>query len=138
VERFHGTLERAMRRRGVPAEAPEQQKWLDEFREEYNQQRPHEALGMKTPAQVWEPSARAYRATVREWEYQDGEPVHKLSSQGQLQIGGRRWDISRALAGQWVKLERIGERRLVYYRNTLVGELDAATQRSTMVDRWVL
>jgi hypothetical protein len=51
---------------------------------------------------------------------------------------GRRWDISRALAGQWVKLERIGERRLVYYRNTLVGELDAATQRSTMVDRWVL
>jgi hypothetical protein len=138
VERFHGSLERAMQRRGLPAEPREQQRWLDEFRREYNQERPHEALGMKTPAEVWRPSARAYQATVRPWEYPPGAQVYKLSSQGQLQVAERRWNISRALAGRWVKLETIGERRLVYYRSTLMGELDAATQRSTMVDRWVL
>jgi len=46
VERFHGTLERAMRNRGLPPPA-ERQGWLDEFRQEYNYLRPHEALGMR-------------------------------------------------------------------------------------------
>jgi transposase InsO family protein len=42
VERFHGSLEAAMRRRGIPG-SEERQNWLDAFREEYNQVRPHES-----------------------------------------------------------------------------------------------
>jgi len=57
VERFHGALSAAMQRRGIPARA-QRQIWLDEFRHEYNHQRPHEALAMKTPATVWQKSAR--------------------------------------------------------------------------------
>src|ERR1039458_9826775 len=41
VERFHGTLEMARRRRGLPV-AELRQSWLDEFRYEYNYVRPHE------------------------------------------------------------------------------------------------
>jgi transposase InsO family protein len=66
VERFHGTLEQARRRRGLPV-AELHQQWLDEFREEYNQVRPHEAL--KTPASVWSPSPRRYQANPPPWEY---------------------------------------------------------------------
>jgi transposase InsO family protein len=44
VERFHGSLQRAQLRRGVPDQ--QRQQWLDEYRYEYNQVRPHEALGM--------------------------------------------------------------------------------------------
>jgi hypothetical protein len=47
VERFHGALELARRRRGLPEPALHQ-RWLDDFRQEYNHLRPHEALGMKT------------------------------------------------------------------------------------------
>jgi len=43
--------------------------WLDEFREEYNTLRPHEALGMKTPACFWKPSLRTWQAKPRDWEY---------------------------------------------------------------------
>jgi len=137
VERFHGALDRAIRRRGVPAMAG-RQAWLDEFRYEYNQVRPHEALGMKTPAEVWKKSARTWNPNAaREWEYEAGAEVYKLSSSGQLQLKGRRWEISLALAAEWVKVERIEQRVLVFYRRSLVGELDAPTQRSTMVDRWV-
>ncbi len=137
VERFHGALDRAIRRRGVPAMAG-RQAWLDEFRNEYNQVRPHEALGMKTPAEVWKKSARTWNPNAaREWEYEAGAEVYKLSSSGQLQLKGRRWEISLALAAEWVKVERIEKRVLVFYRRSLVGELDAPTQRSTMVDRWV-
>lgn len=58
VERFHGEMERAIQRRGWQGKP--QQQWLDEFRWEHNQVRPHEALRMRTPASVWQPSPRAY------------------------------------------------------------------------------
>jgi transposase InsO family protein len=57
VERFHGSLQAATQRRGWPW-GEDRQRWLDEFRYEYNHVRPHEALGMKTPATVWNKSAR--------------------------------------------------------------------------------
>jgi transposase InsO family protein len=136
VERFHGSLEAAMQRRGIPV-GGERQLWLDQFREEYNHVRPHEALAMKTPAVVWSRSAREYVAQPRPWEYPAGGEVRKVSAQGQLQVQGRRWEISRALVGEWVQLLRVEERILVYYCQSLVRELDLLTQRSTAVDRWV-
>jgi transposase InsO family protein len=136
VERFHGALGAAMKRRGIPG-SEQRQLWLDEFRHEYNHLRPHEALGMKTPAAVWSKSSRRYVEKPRTWEYEAGAEVYPLSSQGQLRLGGRRWEISRALAGEWVQIVRMDGRVLVYYCRSLVRELDLATQRSTAVDRWV-
>jgi transposase InsO family protein len=136
VERFHGSLAAAMNRRGIPV-GSERQLWLDEFRHEYNFVRPHEALGMKTPAAVWSKSSRRYVANPPVWEYETGAEVRKLSTQGQLQVAKRRWDISRALAGEWVKVVRVDGRALVYYCRSLVRELDLVTQRSTAVDRWL-
>ena len=66
---------------GLPV-AELQQQWLDEFREEYNQVRPHEALGMKTPASVWFPSVRRYEANPPEWEYGSGREVQRLGLRG--------------------------------------------------------
>jgi hypothetical protein len=65
-----------------------------------------------------------------------GAEVRKLADQGQLRVAGRRWEISRALAGEWVKLVRLEQRILVYYCRSLVRELDLSHQRSTAVDRW--
>ena len=91
---------------------------------------------MKTPATVWKPSARKYQPRTRAWEYETGAEVRKLADQGQLRVAGRRWEISRALAGEWVKLVRLEQRILVYYCRSLVRELDLSDQRSTVVDRW--
>ncbi len=135
VERFHGSMEAAMQRRGWPTEQKRQQ-WLDEFRYEYNHVRPHEALGMRTPAAVWSKSAREYQARPAAWEYERGAEVRKVTEQGRLPVAGRRWEISRALAGEWVLLVRMDQRILVYYCRSLVRELDLAHQRSTAVDRW--
>ena len=134
VERFHGSLEAARRKRGPGSKAAQQ--WYDAFRQEYNEERPHEALGMKTPASVWQRSARCYEANPAGWEYESGAEVQRLSSAGQLRVEGRRWEISNALAGERVQLLRIGERILVYYCRSLVRELDPLHQRSTAVDRW--
>jgi transposase InsO family protein len=134
VERFHGALEAALRRRGPAGE--NLQAWLDEFREEYNHVRPHEALGMKTPAAVWSRSARNYQPQPRRWEYAAGSEVRKLSAMGRLTVEGKTWEISRALVGEWVELVRIEQRILVYYCRSMVRELDLCHQRSTAVDRW--
>jgi transposase InsO family protein len=132
VERFHGSLERALRRRGSPA--PEaQQAWLDRFRQEYNQERPHEALGMRTPASLWLPSARAYQPEPPEWEYPAGAEVYRLGVAGQLFLGNRRWEVSRALAHQQVQLIRLQDRILVFYCETLIREFDLQTGTSVAV-----
>src|SRR5258708_20625597 len=61
VERFHGSLEAARRRRAWP-QGPPQQRWLDAFRQEYNPVRPHEALQLKTPGSVCSQTARRDQA----------------------------------------------------------------------------
>jgi transposase InsO family protein len=136
VERFHGTLEAAMRRRGSPA-SEQRQQWLDAFRYEYNHVRPHEALGMETPASVWRPSGKRYEPNPPVWEYEPGAELRRVAEGGYLHAEGRRWEISRALAGEWVQLVRVEGRILVYYCRSLVRELDPLSQRSTAVDRWL-
>ena len=133
VERFHGSLERARSRAG--AEQWLTQNWLDNFRHEYNQVRPHEALGMRTPASLWRPSARAYDPNPQAWDYGAGAELRKVGGQGHIYIGDRRWRVSQALASHTVRLERIDQRVLVYFCRTLVQEIDLSGERSTAVER---
>ena len=108
---------------GAGSAAQQPQGWLDEYRWEYNQVRPHEALGMRTPASVWRKSERDYQPQPPRWEYAAGAKVRKLDCQGKLTVKGRNWPISVALRGEWVQLEQIGERVLVYYCRTVIREL---------------
>ena len=134
VERFHGALERALQVRAAPRKQP--QPWLDAYRWEHNHVRPHEALGMQTPASVWRKSERSYDPHPPRWEYAAGSKVLKLDCQGKLDLHGNRWKISGALRGEWVQLERVEQRVLVYYCRTLIRELDLENQRSTAVECW--
>ena len=134
VERFHGALERALRLREAPRQQP--QAWLDEFRWEHNHVRPHEALAMRTPAAVWHRSERPYDPHPPRWEYAAGAKVLKVDCQGKLDAYGTRWKIAKALVGEWVQLERVGERVLVYYCRTLIRELDLQNRASLVVQRW--
>ena len=135
VERFHGELERALHARNAPRQEP--QAWLDQFRWEHNYVRPHEALGMDTPAQRWQKSERRYDPHPARWEHPAGSWVRKVDSSGKLRLKDRHWKIGGALTGEWVRLEQVGERILVYYCRTLVRELDLSSQRSTAVERWL-
>ncbi len=135
VERFHGALERSQQRRGLPEQ--QRQQWLDEYRYEYNQVRPHEALAMQTPASRWHKSGRSYDPHPAPWQYQEGAEVVKVGSPGQIWTDRRRWEISYALAGQWVELVRTEQRVLVYHCRTLIRELNLASQRSLAVHRWL-
>jgi transposase InsO family protein len=135
IERFHGSLQRALNRRGFPGQ--HLQAWLDAYRREHNHVRPHEALNMKTPATVWHPSSRRYDPRPPRWEYPAGAWVLKVDPQGKIEVQGRKWKISKALCGEWVQLVAIEHRVLVYYCATLVRELDLGLQCSTIVEHWI-
>ena len=124
VERLHGSMQRAFQRRGRPRRREDWQPWLDAFREEYNHERPHEALEMATPASRWRPSERRFDPRPNSWEYAEGAWVRRVGVNGGLWLNGVRWEISRALAHEHVALERVGERILVRYCRTTVREID--------------
>ncbi len=132
VERFHGSLERALTHRGVPAE--DHQLWLDSYRREHNHIRPHEALGMQTPASRWQPSLRRYNPNPPAWEYPEGAWTLKIDSHGTIDIHDQSYRIAKSLIGERVRILPVEDRYLVYYCNTLIRELDPATKRSTIIE----
>lgn len=130
VERMHGALQRAVRQRKPAAD---QQSWLDEFRHEYNHLRPHEAIGMATPATRWQPSPRQFDPHPGEWEYPEGWEVFRLAGHGQFCYRGKRWEVSQALRGQLIALQHNGPRILVYYCNMPVREINLQTQTNRIL-----
>ena len=131
VERFHRSLEDALHERGFPQQPEEWPPWLEEFRQEYNHTRPHEALGMQVPASRWQPSPRTYAEKLPEWEYPAGSQVMTVRQSGQIQIGRVQYTITRALAGEQVELRPLmGDRSLVFYRRTCIREIDFQKRQS--------
>jgi hypothetical protein len=131
VERFHRSLEDALNERGFPAHQADWPLWLSQFLHEYNHVRPHEALGMATPASRWHPSNRAYVAEPVPWEYDDSAPVLRVRSSGQIRCANHAYLISGALAGEYVQVLPFTEERfMVYYRRTCVREINLRKQQS--------
>ena len=135
VERFHGSLQRALDRRGGAGTEP--QAWLDAYRSEYNHVRPHEALGMQTPASVWRKSERRYDPHPPPWQYPEGAWTLKVDCQGTVDLHGRRWRIGKTLAGERVLIQPIEHRFLIFFCSTLVREIDPASHNSTIVQHWI-
>jgi transposase InsO family protein len=136
VERLHGALERARSRPDGSQWLT--QNWLDGFRNEYNQLRPHEALGMRTPASLWQPSSRIYDPRPPAWDYGEGAELRRVGGQGHIYIGDQKWKVSQALASETIQIQRLEQRILIFFCATLVREIDLSTARSTAVDRAVL
>jgi len=124
VERFHRTLEEALRHRGKPKWMAQWPAALHEFQQIYNERRPHEALEMKRPVERYRVSARAYQTQPREWEYPEGSIVQRLNTQGFLSWQGENWFVCEALAGRRVQVESVKELLLVSYRHMYVREID--------------
>jgi putative transposase len=86
-----------------------QQKSFDRFRAQYNQDRPHEALQMDTPASRYAPSPRTYPARVPEPEYPADMLVRKVGPCGTFKWKGDKIFLSEVLPNEAIGLERIEE-----------------------------
>ena len=123
-ERMHQTLKQET---ASPPQANlrRQQEAFRHFKQEYNYERPHEALDNQMPAQVYVASSRAYPSRLPELKYPDGAQLRWVSQQGSVKWKCRRTFLSEVLGGQAVGLIEVDEELFeVYYGPVFLGWLD--------------
>jgi len=129
-ERLHLDVERELRGRDTVA----LQAGFDEWRRTFNQERPHEALGMRCPAEFYKNSDRKYEGTPEDLEY-EGMASRRVGKWGSLSLGGQWVFISSALAGWSVGLEPCGEGKYhVWFGRLLLGQVDERTLSFTRIE----
>lgn len=120
-ERMHRTLKKAT---AVPPahSMVGQQRRFKRFLKEYNDERPHEALGQRTPVSVYHSSERSFPARLPELEYPGYYDVRKVTHSGTVYWKGGQVYISNLLSGEWVGLNEIDENAWdVYYAQVPLG-----------------
>lgn len=131
-ERMHRTLKEAT---ASPPHANlrRQQKAFDEFREEYNRERPHEALGQKPPAEVYRDSEREYsERKPKQAGYPDDWEKRKVRGCGQMKWKGGDVRINKALVGYEVGLKPLDTGKwAVYFEGIELGIFDERKGRVT-------
>src|SRR5271166_1873973 len=127
-ERMHRTLKLDLR----PAQDWRgQQRELDRFRHDYNQVRPHEALGMQTPASVYQPSPRPYPERLPEIEYPDTMQVRTVKSHGHFRWKKHDVFLSEVLWGEPVGLLPVDDGLYtVYFAHMPVALFEQRTRKT--------
>ena len=107
-----------------------QQKAFHQFQRTYNEQRPHQALGQRTPHSCYQPSPRCYPRRIAELEYGDEMEVRRVSQQGSLRWRGERTFISEVFRYEALGLKAVDERWLeIYFGPIFLGWLDGYKHR---------
>jgi putative transposase len=122
-EQFHGCYQREVVAKGAPNRGLMQRRssrWLTD----YNQQRPHEALGQRIPAQVYRPSPRRYPAGLAPPVYSKKWAVRRVRNRGHIKWRGRLRFMGRAFVGQSIGLKPLDPKvQALYLGKLLIGHL---------------
>jgi hypothetical protein len=127
-ERMHLTL-KTEATKPAAANVLQQQGRFDTFIRRFNQERPHQALDMKTPSALYAPSTRPY-CGLEELDY----PVHDwtavITTCGRICYQARKINVSQVFAGQKVGVKQMGEHVwLVSFMQDDLGDFDDETIR---------
>jgi putative transposase len=107
----------------------QQQARFDRFVERYNQDRPHQALGMKMPAELYVASPRPYRG-LPEIDYPFHDWTTTVTYCGRICFKKRKVNLSQVFAGQAVGVKQVSERVwLVSFMDYDLGYFDDETCR---------
>ena len=101
-----------------------QQRAFDHFRRIYNDERPHQALDLATPASLYLPSPRRLPEQLAPLQYPFSD-CHRVKADGTIRWRRRNLFISSALAGEVVGLNTLDSRYIqVAFANLLLGLID--------------
>ncbi len=129
IERFHRAMNQEVLNHYTPKDLADAERVFNDWRNCYNNERPHEALGMKCPSEIYEPSDRVYCDKVKKYEYSGQYHVIKVNSWGYVRFD--RWQIylSETMANERIEFRPNpnGETFIACYRNFAIGEFDVHT-----------
>jgi len=134
-ERMHRTLSSGVR--PIQRTVLEQQRQFDRWREIFNWQRSHEALGRRIPGEVYQASPRAYPARWSKIEYDRDVTVRHVRHNGEIRWGGELIYIAQVLAQEPIGLRKVADDRWeIRYSFHLLGYLDERTHTVLKARRW--
>jgi putative transposase len=126
----HERMHRDIRRELQAGRIGRDQAAFDLWRAQYNLERPHEALGMKTPGEVYRPSERPWKGTPEDLDYGSMETRRVTEVSGTIRYQRAQIGISAALGGWSVGLspDEADDGLLdVWFAELLLGQLDPST-----------
>ena len=102
-----------------------QQKITNRFMTEYNEKRPHEALGKMRPIEVYQSSLRTYPRKLPEIEYEDTFVIRKVRHNGEVKFKNKNIYVGTVLSGEIIGLKEMSEDKWLIYFSTLnIGTMD--------------
>jgi len=123
----HERLHLDIRRELQGQDWTDRQAALDEWRHSFNHERPHEALDLRCPGELYRPSPRAYEGTPEDLTY-ESLAARRVQRQGYIHWQDQRVFVSEALRGWSVGLEPLALGKwTVWFGRLLLGELDERT-----------
>lgn len=134
LERFHRSLKAEVLQGQWFSDMASIQKRLDIWRDIYNQQRPHEGIGMSVPTSRYKMSQRAYNSTPAAPEYGDDMLVRKADCDGKIYFRGKKLSVGNAFTREFVGIretESDGHYSLWWY-STQIGVIDLNTASITV------
>ena len=130
IERFHRTMKNELLKRNAFFDLADADKHLKEWRTKYNEIRPHEAIDMRCPADVYIPSERKYPDTIKSYEYSGLHRVLKVNFKGYLRFDSKVFYLSESMVGAELELRSEGaEFASLCYRNYKIAEIDLRTEQ---------
>ncbi len=133
-ERFNGSFKREYLKHHEFENQYDAQRGFDEYRDFYNNKRPHHALNLKTPASRYHSSERKYPERIETWEYSSEYTVHRIKSTGFLTLKGQGYFLSEAFGGKEIAIREsglLGQYTLVY-RDFKIARIDPDNRVFTM------
>lgn len=103
IERFHRTMKNELLKYSFFANIDEANAALQRWRDKYNNERPHEALGMRCPAQVYVPSERELPVKLPPIEYSGEYHVIKVNSWGYVRFAGHQIYLSETMIDEYIE-----------------------------------
>ncbi len=132
-ERMHLTLKKEATKPAA-RNLLQQQGKFDEFLRCFNEERPHAALNMRYPAELYSPSTRPYQG-IGELEYPFHDFTITVTSCGRICIGTRKINLSTVFAGQNIGIRQVADRIwLVSFMQYDLGFVDHETCRITSAE----
>jgi putative transposase len=124
-ERMHKDISRELEAMGEA----DQDAW-DLWRRTFNYERPHEALGMRCPGELYTASKRKYEGTPQDLEYPQ-MCTRRVNPTGSISVDGQSLFLSTSLAGWSVGLKPITQDLMeVWFGRLLLGQIDLRTSKS--------
>ena len=137
IERFHRTMKTELLNHHQFKDLQDADILLQQWRIKYNCIRPHEALGMKCPAQVYQPSSRTYHDDIKKYEYGGQHHVIKVNSWGYVRFDKFQVYLSETMIGEYIEFRPnpLGDSFIACYRNFKIAEF--STETGKLINRTI-